>query len=175
MASLDRVLLGLIAVILILNAGLLLITVLGNDVFVDWLQSPSLIFDGGILAVILALLAFYLVVIITRREAKKFIVYERELGAVRISTDCIQGLIIEVARELPGIEDLSVKIIEVEKPKVSLKIRVYPDYNIPQLSEELQQHVKDYVESTVGVTIQEVEVSVVGISNKEKITPEPSL
>lgn len=175
MANLDRVFLGLIGVILVLNAGLLIATIVGNDIFVDWLQSPNLLFDGGILALILVLLAFYLMVMITRYETRKFIVYERELGAVRISVDCVQGLIMEAARELPGLESVSAKITSVEEPKVSLNVRVYPDYNIPQLSEELQQNVKDYVESTVGVTIAEVEVSVVGISNKEEETPEPSL
>jgi uncharacterized alkaline shock family protein YloU len=175
MANLDRVFLGLIAVILVLTAGLLTATILGNYILVDWLQSPGLLFDGGILAVILLLLALYLIVLVTRHEPNKFIVYERELGAVKISADCVQGLIIEAARELPGLEDVIAKITDVEEPKVSLKIRVYPDYNIPQLSEELQQSVKDYVENTVGVTIREVEVSVVGISNKAESNPEPSL
>lgn len=175
MTNLDRVLLGLVAVVLVINAALLGVTVLGNDIFVDWLQSPGLLFDGGILAVILILLALYLVVIITRYEPRKFLVYERELGAVRISTDCIKGLIMEVARELPGLEEVSAKITEVDEPKVSLKIKVFPDYNIPQLSQELQQSVKDYVESTVGVTIQEIEVSVVGISSTEEIGLKPPL
>ena len=175
MANLDRVFLGLIAAILVLTAGLLTATILGNYILVDWLQSPGLLFDGGILAVILLLLALYLIVLVTRHEPNKFIVYERELGAVKISADCVQGLIIEAARELPGLEDVIAKITDVEEPKVSLKIRVYPDYNIPQLSEELQQSVKDYVENTVGVTIREVEVSVVGISNKAESNPEPSL
>lgn len=174
MANLDRILLGLVAVVLLIVAGLLGLTVLGNDFLIDWLLSPGLLFDGGILVVILAILAVYLVVLVTRQEKKKFIVYERELGAVRISTECIQGLIMESARELPGLEDVSVRIVEVEEPKVSLKIKVYPDYNIPKLSEELQQTVKDYVENTVGVTIQAVEVSVVGISKKENIAPEIS-
>ncbi len=175
MTTLDRVFLGLIAVILVLTSGFLIATMLGNEILVDWLQSPNLLFDGSILAVILLLLAVYLVVLITRYETKKFILYQRELGAVRISADCVRGLIMEAARELPGLKDVNAKITDVEELKVSLKVQVYPDYNIPQLSEELQQSVKDYVESTVGVTIQEVEVFVVGITSKDESAPDPSL
>lgn len=169
MPLIDRVFMGIIAVILIVFASMLTLTVMGNDLFVDWLQSPSLIFDGGLVAIILLLLAVYLLIMITRYEKAKFIVYQRELGAVKISADCVQGLIIEASREVSGVQEVVAALItDVEEPKVSLKIKVYPDHNIPQLSEKLQESVRSYVESTVGVVITEVEVFVVGITEQDK-------
>lgn len=166
MTILDRIFLGAIAVIMAGFAGMLALTIFGYNLTLEWLESPNLVFDGGILTVILLLLAAYLVILITRREQKRFIVYPRELGAVKISVDSVESLIMEAASQIPGLEQVKAEITNVDEPKVVLRVRVHPDFNIPQLSEELQESVKDYVQSTVGVTIQEIEVLVVGITNK---------
>jgi uncharacterized alkaline shock family protein YloU len=49
-------------------------------------------------------------------------------------------------------------------PKVTLRVVVKPDYNLSELSEELQESVRAYVEKTVGIVIQEIEVFVDGIT-----------
>lgn len=170
MTILDRVFLALSAAVLFLVAGLLVAAIAGNPVLANWLQSPSLALDGSIPALILVLLGVYLVILVVRYERRRYIVYARELGAVRVSTDCIEGLIVESAREMAGIKDVGVRIVDVEHPKVRLNIQILPDYNIPQLTEELQDTVKQYVNDTVGVNIEEVEIVVVGIApTDEKI------
>lgn len=168
MTLLDRIFLAISAVMMMVLAGLLFATMLGSSLVIDWLESANLLFDGSILAVILLLLAVYLVVMITRFERMKYIVYSRELGAVKISADCVESLIIEAAEQVQGLEQVRARIIDVLEPKVALKIAVYPDYNIPQLSTDLQENVKTYVEKTVGVVIKEIEVCVVGISKKNQ-------
>lgn len=166
MAVLDRVFLGLIALVLTTVAVILLLTVFGSNLLVVWLRSANLIFDGTILAAIFLLLALYLVIVIGRRKQAKFIVYPKELGAIRISVDCVEGLIVEAARQMAGLEQVKAVITDVEEPRVTIRVQVHPDYNIPELSEELQANVKSYVESTVGVVLQEIEVSVLGISKR---------
>lgn len=168
MVLLDRVFLGIIAVILVCFAGLLLATILGSSFAIEWLVSSSLPIDGGILAVIFLLLAVYLLILIFKGGKGRFIVYPRELGAVRISVDSVESLIVEAAKQLPGLEQVKATITEVEEPKVVLNVQVHPDHNIPQLSEELQENVKKYVESTAGVLIKEIEVRVVGISKRNE-------
>ncbi len=125
-------------------------------------------------ALILVLLGGYTwLILAVRYERKRYIVYARELGAVRVSTDCIEGLIMESAREMAGIKDAAVRIVDVEHPKVRLDIQILPDYNIPQLTEELQEKVKQYVEDTVGVAIQEVEIVVAAIARREETIIDP--
>jgi len=58
---------------------------------------------------------------------------------------------VESARKMEGTKDVRVRIVDVDNPKVSLNIQVMPDFNIPQLTEELQVTVKQYVKDTVGV------------------------
>ncbi len=173
MTILDRFFLALSAAVLFLFAVLVAITIAGNPVLANWLQSPNLALDAFIPALILVLLGVYLVILAFRYERKRYIVYARELGAVRISTDCIEGLIVESAREMAGIKDVGVRIVDVEQPKVRLDIQILPDYNIPQLTQELQDKVKQYVDDTVGVALQEVEIVVVGIAPAEDIVIDP--
>jgi len=166
MTLLDRILLGISALVLAVFAGLLLSTIWGSNVVVHWLQSPSLVFDGSVAVLILVLLAVYMVVLITKFDKKRYIVYPRELGEVKISTDCVESLIAEAAQQITGVEQVRALFTDVVDPKVALKVVVYPDYNLAQLSEELQESVKAYVEKTVGIVIGEIEISVIGISKK---------
>ena len=85
MTLLDRVFLGISALVLVIFAGLTAATLFGSDVLVAWLNSPSFGFDGSLVALILVLLAAYLVVLIGRMDTSKYIVYQRELGTMRIS------------------------------------------------------------------------------------------
>lgn len=173
MTVLDRIFLALSALALFLMAGFLAVSIAGSRVLVNWLRSPKLVLDGSIPALILVLLGVYLVILVVRFERRRYVVYKSELGAVRVSTDCIEGLIVESARKVTGIKDVGVRIVDVEHPKVRLNIQVLPDYNIPQLTEELQETVKQYVNNTVGVNLEEVEIVVVGIAPTEETIMDP--
>lgn len=166
MTVLDRIFLGVCAVILASFAGLSIATIFGSSFVLDLLQSPNFSFDGAILTLILVLLAVYLMILISRFEKKKFIVYPRELGEVKISAECVESLIEEAAQQIDGVKEVSALFTDVVDPKVTLKVVAYPDHNLAELSEGLQEAVKAYVEKTVGITIQEIEVSVVGISRR---------
>lgn len=166
MNRLDRVFLGICALVLAFLAGLLGAALFGNDVLLDWLSSPSFGVDGALVAIILVLLAAYLVVMVGRGETKKYIVFTRELGTVRISAESVESLIVEAASQIPGVEQVRALITDVADPKVTLKVVAYPDFNLRELSEAIQETVQAYVEKTVGVVIPEVDVSVVGISKK---------
>lgn len=164
MILLDRILLGITALILTILAGFVVATIWGSTFVINWLRSPSLLLDGSIVTLIFALLAIYLVVLITRYEKKKFIVYPRELGEVKISTACVESLIVEVAGQIPGLAQVRASFTDVVGPKVTLRVLVYPNHNLSELSEELQESVRAYVEKTVGIIIQEIEVFVDGIN-----------
>ncbi|HPT82952.1 MAG TPA: alkaline shock response membrane anchor protein AmaP [Limnochordia bacterium] len=166
MTLLDRVFLGICALVLVVFAGLLVATLLGSEVLLEWLAAPSFGFDGSLVAIILVLLAAYLVVVLARMDARKYIVYPRELGTVRISADSVESLIVEAASHISGVEQVKASFTDVVNPKVILKVTAYPDHNLGELSEEIQETVKSYLEKTVGVVIQEIDVSVVGISKK---------
>ncbi|HAI52055.1 MAG TPA: hypothetical protein DCL99_02030, partial [Firmicutes bacterium] len=113
MTLLDRVFLGISALVLVIFAGLTAATLFGSDVLVAWLNSPSFGFDGSLVALILVLLAAYLVVLIGRMDTSKYIVYQRELGTVRISADSVESLIVEAASQIPGVQQVRASFTDV--------------------------------------------------------------
>lgn len=165
MNGLDRFFLGFAALTLIVVAGLIVATIMGSSFFVDWLLSSDLLLDGGIIVLLIALLAVYLILLATRFERQRFVVHQGELGEIRFGVNSIQGLLEGVARRLPGIKQATAVVTDVDDFKVRFNIEVFTANNIPQLSEELQQTAKDYLEDTVGVTVQMVEVFVHKISD----------
>ncbi|HKM43568.1 MAG TPA: hypothetical protein VJZ70_06205, partial [Limnochordia bacterium] len=87
----------------------------------------------------------------------------RELGEVKISTACVESLIVEVSEQIPGLAQVRASFTDVVSPKVTVRVVVHPDHNLSRLSEDLQESVRSYVEKTVGIVIQEIEVFVDGI------------
>ncbi|NLJ75234.1 MAG: alkaline shock response membrane anchor protein AmaP [Firmicutes bacterium] len=168
MTTLDRVFLGLTVVILVVFAGSIAWTIGGSSAVIAWLQSPGAALDGGIVVLLILLMAIYLTIMATRQETQKSVVYQGELGEVRISINSIQGLVAQAAREIPGVNDVSVTVTDSESLRVRLDIQVLPGHHIPQLSEELQKTVKDYLDSTVGISVAEVQVFVRGIISEAK-------
>ncbi|NLJ80380.1 MAG: alkaline shock response membrane anchor protein AmaP [Firmicutes bacterium] len=167
MTILDRVFLGLTAIALLVFASFLIATMLGSTVLIEWLQSSDLHLDGGMVVLLTVLLAVYLLILISKRERQKFIVHQGELGQVRLSVNCLQGLLREVAGGLPGIEEAAVLVTDPKELKIRLDIRIFPDFHIPQLSKELQQTVRNFVENTVGLDVQNVEIVVHGVTESK--------
>src|SRR5690554_2545735 len=106
MTTLDRVFLAVSTVVLFVIAGFLVAAIMGSPVLVDWLRSPNLVLDGSIPALILVVVGIYLVILAVRLEHGKYIVYANELGRLRVSTRCIEGLIVESARKMEGTKDV---------------------------------------------------------------------
>ena len=148
MTPLDRVFLGICAIVLVVLAGFIIAAVLGSAVLLEWLSSPSLGFDGSILAIILLLLAVYWWLwpsvrsqeVHRLRQGSGFSTHQRRVCG---------SLIVEAASQIIGVEQVRASFSDVVDPKVTLKVTAYPDHNLGELSEEVQETVKAYVEKTV--------------------------
>jgi uncharacterized alkaline shock family protein YloU len=84
-----------------------------------------------------------------------------EYGDVRITIDTLESLAAHAAKKVRGIRDLKAKVRPEENgTSVHIKVTVDGDTPIPVLVEQVQQGVKQHVESIAGVVISEVTVLV---------------
>ncbi|WP_018132463.1 alkaline shock response membrane anchor protein AmaP [Effusibacillus pohliae] len=89
------------------------------------------------------------------------IVHKTEHGDVRISLQTLESLADRAARLVRGVSELKTKVRPAEAGvRIGLRVSVDPDLDIPQITTSVQQKVKDYVESTAGVSVQNVVVYV---------------
>jgi len=93
------------------------------------------------------------------------IVAESALGQVRVSLQAIENLVVKVAAQISGVRDVKARIVSVPQG-VGIQIRavVTPDINVPEVSTEMQQRVKERVFEVTGVNVSSVKVFIENIS-----------
>lgn len=172
----DRILLIVLSLVLVVAAGMLFAVTAGWDP-ASLLASlaDSLILGRGFETPLAALLLFALGVYIflagVRSGREGFtLVQETSLGSVRISSRTIETLVRRAAREVRGIRDVepSISIGRDQNLLVRLAVSVAPDLGIPQISEQVQRQVEDYLARTVGVSPSQVQVSVRSVASDIK-------
>ena len=81
------------------------------------------------------------------------------LGEIRISFKAVESLVTRAAYKVRDIRDIKVRIRQMEHGLVIfLQALAMPDRNIPQVTAELQEVVKEYVENATSSRVAEVRV-----------------
>ncbi len=115
-----------------------------------------------------------------KHEAKNaFINFHSEDGSVGISTKAIRDFIERVGKEFPSIKSIDSKLSEGKGTiDVALSVRVLSGTKIPELSQMLQQRVRENVRESLGleeirnITIKVQEI--VGDPVKPPLEPPPA-
>lgn len=101
----------------------------------------------------------------TRRGGGQPVIYESPNGEVRISLDAVESLVKKTARSIKGVRDIKAVIIHGKDGlHAELIGTVSPDVSIPEVSEEIQSSVRQYVKRVVGVEMTEVKIEIENIA-----------
>lgn len=105
------------------------------------------------------------------KRYKKTLINSTDLGDINITLGAIDNLVKKIIKKREGIFEINTDINNSESGlDIDLSIKVYSDYIIPELTNELQKVVKSYLEDTTGVTVNSVQVLVNEInSEKNKV------
>lgn len=99
------------------------------------------------------------------------VVHETALGDVRISLDAVENLVRKVARGIKGVREIKASVSHGKDGlHASLQATISPEVSIPEVSEEIQTAVRQYVKRVVGVEMAEVRLEVVNIANESRRT-----
>jgi uncharacterized alkaline shock family protein YloU len=100
-----------------------------------------------------------------RPAAKQAVVSEGKLGQVRIALTAIEDLVDKVVSQNSGIKEVKSKVIRVPQGVgINIRASVTPDVQIPQLSEAIQQQVRERVLEVTGMLVQDVRIMVSNIT-----------
>ena len=96
-------------------------------------------------------------------------VTDGELGKVCITLNAIESLVLKVIQGIENIKDSKIKIKKKENGvSVLLRLTVNHDVVIPEITFKLQKAIKDYTETTAGIYVSDVQVSIDNVSNHSK-------
>jgi len=167
MKLLDRILLTLYSlVILVLSLGLLGVSLrfirMGN------IASAINNLEYGwpfVLATLIASLFFiftslrFLTAGFLRSKPSSTLLKATDLGMIRVSISTLDTLAQKAVRSFNEVKDVKSMIIPEQNGIVTmLNIIIMPDVKMPDLTQKIQQHVKEYVEDLSGITVREVQV-----------------
>lgn len=126
--------------------------------------------ETGVFGIVLLILSLsYFVYAFKSKETPETVVGNSELGRVGIALSAIESIVQNVIRDVEDIKDSRIHIKkQQEGVSITLKITVNYDIIIPELTSELQKTIKDYVESTAGISVKNIHISVKNVSNQIK-------
>jgi len=172
MGVFDRVILTLYTFCLTFVSFAIVLMALGWDVPLESLAHSLSTAEGkwatgivgaAFLVVSLRLLYFAF----RRRQSTQAVVHETGLGDVRVSMDAVENLVRRVVKQTAGVRDVRARVVPEEAGvSVSLTAAVSPDTNIPELSDEIQNSVKNFVRDVVGINVSQVRIFVENITDE---------
>lgn len=115
----------------------------------EWISSPfgGLVLGGVMIAsVVLGWMTRFLV------KKEKFIDFQAEDGNVGISTKAIQDFIVRVGKEFAAVKHIDSTLIhEKGALNIAVSVKVLSGNKIPELSQVLQQRIRESVRESLGL------------------------
>ncbi len=155
-----------------LGAGLIWM-VFYADIFLSWAQYilDNRMYSWFVLAVGAVFIILAVAIIsgsFAKREPRLATVEGCVNGQVNISFPAIESMVHKAASEIIGIKELKPEIKRLNSGvAIYLHVVVFPDLNIPELVNALQETVKTQLESMSGLKVAEVKVFVANVANEQ--------
>lgn len=96
------------------------------------------------------------------------ILIQSENGKLFISKDTINNIVSGVAKQVDGAKDISSKVLLTKEGTISINVTLYVSQEIiiKDLSNELQQKIKETIKKSMDIDIQAVNISIKNISRR---------
>ncbi|NLC69056.1 MAG: alkaline shock response membrane anchor protein AmaP [Clostridiaceae bacterium] len=168
MSILLRILLVIYAVVFIFAAVMSVMVAINNEMLGGiYYRLDSSIASSRYSGLIITVIALFLLVsailffiagLRTTRDKRAVSKYTN-IGEVKISLNSIENIALNVASKMGSIRDLKAYVSKIDDSvSITIKGVVLPDVNIPLVSSELQEKVKNAVEEGSGVGVADVKV-----------------
>lgn len=174
MNLLFRILVAIYAAIATVISGLVMVSPFANKEIMDMILSYADVtfyrsnrYDILIFLLGLVFLSLNLVILFSGlrvRGGNKFYCFKNENGIVRFSATSIENIALSVARRSSSIRDAKAKAkFKKDCVEITLRMVVYPDTQVPKLSQTLQANIRSSVEMMTELNVGLVDVNVEGV------------
>ena len=136
--------------------------------FIKSIKGNYLCSIGGVILLIFSIKSLFSG-LISNTKKQNHIVTHMNFGDLRISDEAIEGLAQNVITRIIGIRSSTIKVDFVDGfILLNIKGQVAPDVNIPEVTVEIQNQVKDTIEKHTGIPVNQVNVDILSISSPMK-------
>ncbi|MGZ4111456.1 MAG: alkaline shock response membrane anchor protein AmaP [Tumebacillaceae bacterium] len=163
MKIVPRMLLWIYAFAVLLVSGFVLV-VYANNTFVGGYKTIRIDDTSAAIALLMLLVSIFFLFYRTKRSERHMqaVTHKMENGDVKITFETIEKLAGRAAAKIRGVQDLKTRVRVQENGALVIGVRfaVEADTDIPKTTAELQETVKQYIEGTTGVPVEQVAVYV---------------
>ncbi|MGI6435114.1 MAG: alkaline shock response membrane anchor protein AmaP [Syntrophomonadaceae bacterium] len=163
MSATLRFVLFLYNLLLLALAGILLAAALNRSEPLAYLQAalatPENRLMVGIAALLLlaATLAVLLSMFKKEPRLEKVVIKQGLQGEIAITVPAIKVLIMKAIKQVEGVRDIRSRVAQsAEGLVVNLHMAVNPELSVPDLSQQIQSAVKQYLQETGGLQVAEI-------------------
>jgi uncharacterized alkaline shock family protein YloU len=174
MGIIDRVILSIYTLLLtMISLGVMLLSLRLISLDIVW-TSFSYVYgqwEAGVVSFLFLLVSLRLLCAgIGPSRRRDTIIHHTEMGDILISLSAVENLVEKVTRHTRGVRGAKILVAHKEPNGLHIDIRaaVSPESNVPEVSAEVQQRVKEYIKNTVGVELVDINIRVENISNDFK-------
>ncbi len=125
----------------------------------------------GALVIVFLILSvrFFLWALSGEKRVIQAVVHETGLGHVKISVEAIENLAFRAVNQIRGVREVKPRVVCLpEGIHLFIRVKLSPETNIPQTTDEIQARVSDYVSEVAGISLKSVKILVDGIASETK-------
>lgn len=130
----------------------------------------QLILIGSLVSILFFLVSIKLLFMRNKQDkVKSAMVKHSELGVIRISIRSLELMALNVIKEYSEIKDVRIKTIPTETGiKFHVKLFVMPNIVLFEISQDIQNKVKEHIENYAGVSVEDI---IIFIDNDKEQIP----
>ncbi|RIV23004.1 alkaline shock response membrane anchor protein AmaP [Alicyclobacillaceae bacterium I2511] len=114
-----------------------------------------------VLTLIFAVIALRFIFYRIGQVDSDYVTLSGENGNIRISYDTVRDLANRTGKLIRGVQDFDTRVRSGQAGiLLAVRVRVLPDIDLAELSGQIQQKVKSYVEKTCGINVERITVNI---------------
>lgn len=139
-----------------------------------FLAVPDNRWGVAVASALLVLMAIWILgMAVQRPRQREVVIRETLLGKIEIAATALESLIRRAARQVQDVREVRpVLRSDREGLVVFLHMNVNPDANLPDISQEVQEKVQDYLEKKAGVQVSRVQVLIQSVAADQRLRVE---
>ncbi len=95
------------------------------------------------------------------KRSAKYLCTVNESGEIKVSSAAIENVALALSKRFQGVKDAKARVqFRREQAEISVKLSVLPDVHVPTLCKNVQDRIKESVETSMDLVVRDVSVSV---------------
>lgn len=171
----DRLLLAVYTLFVTVLTGLFSAVMLGwpaplfllRDVFYP--GRPEVFWPLMAVIILVGIRLFWVSLYRPTQKQQHVVLSENAMGQVNVAVSAVEELVNKVAGRVTGVKEVSSKMLSSpEGVGIKIQASVSPEINVPNVSAEIQNAVKEKASEIFGLTVNNVEVHIESIAVKKQ-------